>query len=87
MNNTANIDQIVPQKVIRVLASRGHGIDGARVCATVEVNGTVITNEYKWSTFREAKDAKIRMGPEWDKWEDLYQRKCLDKCSMRFIVT
>ena len=58
MNNIANVDQIVPQKGIRVLESRGHGIDGARVWAALEVNGTVITNEYKWSTFREAKDAK-----------------------------
>ena len=74
MDNTENTEQIVPQKVLHVIKSWDHGKDGVRVYAIVEVNGTVVTDEYEWRIIRDAKDAKKRMGSKWDNCEKRFQR-------------
>lgn len=75
MNNIENVEQIVSQKVLHVIEFWVHGEDEARVYATVQVNGTVVTDEYEWRIIREAKDVKKRMGSKWNKCENRFQQR------------
>lgn len=74
-NNIENTEQIVSQKVLHVINFWRHEKDEVCVYATVEINETIVTNEYEWRKIREAKDARKRMSSKWDVCENWFQQR------------